>query len=549
MKYSILIIFLLCLFAVMAVTSITQKSGTCDEIAHHIPSGAVIISKGDFKMSTESPPLPRCIIALPSVTLLQSNIPDDMKTWRNENRAVFGRDFFFRYNSFPKKMLFYSRMPVILIGILCGLVLFLWAKQMYGKKVGFFTLFLYSFSPNILAHARLATTDMIATFFMILSIFSFWIFIKKQTTQYAILAGLCLGFAQLSKYSMLILYPIFILLFVIAIFKYKETRGGLSYKKLLLIFLVSVIVVWAGYGFRIEPVLHNAMRAQEKLDFLTSFISRIFPLSEQSLRPALEHLLMRFPVPFGEHLLGVLGVLKHSYQGHTTYFLGEWSSKGNPFYFLACFLLKTPIPLIIFISTGIVTLFRKKLSINEYFLLLPILTYFIFASRSNLQIGVRHILPIYPLCFVLAAQSIDFFRFRITKQLILIFSIWYVASSFIVWPHYLSYFNEAAGGPNNGWRYLRDSNVDWGQDLPALSAYIKDNNINKVVLTYFGEDSPEVYGINYRKLMKHEYTKPGDNVYAISVQYLDSVNWAKEHPITAKAGYSIFIYDLRKQKI
>jgi len=122
MKYTISVILLLCLFAVMAVTSIMQKSGTCDEIAHHIPSGAVFLLKGDLKMATDSPPLPKYIVALPTIFFLRPNIPNDQRIWRNEDRAAFSRDFFFKYNNFSKKMIFLSRLPVILFGILCGFV-------------------------------------------------------------------------------------------------------------------------------------------------------------------------------------------------------------------------------------------------------------------------------------------------------------------------------------------------------------------------------------------------------------------------------------------
>jgi hypothetical protein len=240
-----------------------------------------------------------------------------------------------------------------------------------------------------------------------------------------------------------------------------------------------------------------------------------------------------------------LGIIKHNEEGHTRYFLGHWSNQGNIFYFIVAFFIKTPIPLILLLIYGIFTVHKSILPLDRYFLIIPPLIYFITALFSNLQIGVRHLLPIYPFIFILAASSVYLLKGKFFKTVFTILCIWYIASSFFIWPHYLSYFNEFVGGSNNGWKYLRDSNLDWGQDLPSLTKYLKRKNINEVTLEYFGEDDPLVYGINFKKIISSDLIKPENKVYAISVQYLDSIKWAKNIKPTAKAGYSIFIYDFR----
>jgi hypothetical protein len=166
MKKIILVILLLSIFAFLAVSSIMKKSGTCDEIAHHIPSGVVFLEKGDLKMATDSPPLAKYLVAAPVVFFLKPVLPDNKDIWRNQDRAAFSRDFFFKYNNNAKEMLFASRLVVIIFGIMLGLLLFIWSGRMYGERIALFTLLIYSFSPNILAHTRLATTDLITTFFM-----------------------------------------------------------------------------------------------------------------------------------------------------------------------------------------------------------------------------------------------------------------------------------------------------------------------------------------------------------------------------------------------
>ena len=545
MKKIVLIILLLSIFTFLAISSIVRKSGTCDEIAHHIPSGIVFLQKGDLKMATDSPPLGKYIVAAPILFFLDPVLPGDKNVWRNQDRAIFGRDFFFKYNNNARRMLFVSRLVVIFLGVMLGLLLFIWPRRMYGEKVALFALFIYCFSPTILAHCRLATTDMITAFFMFLSLFTFWLFLKNPNRMSLALAGLCLGLGQLSKYSMLIMYPIFIILYIIAVNRDKETPKRASVPGLSLIFLISIFTIWAGYGFRLEPILVNAMRAGEKLGFISMLAGKLFHSNQGVINQVLESFLMKFPMPMGEHILGFSGVLRHSYEGHLTYFCGQWSLKGSPLYFLVAFLLKTPIPIIVLFLMGLIVSIRKRLSTNDYFLILPFFVYFIIALGSNLQVGIRHLLPIYPLCFVISARSIVYFKYRLSRIVIVASIIWLILGTLIIWPNFLSYFNEIAGGPDNGWRYLRDSNIDWGQDLPALSRNLKENDIKEVTLEYFGEDSPMAYGINSVLFKESEYVKPEDRVYAISVQYLDHAKWARDYTPDAKMGYSIFVYDLR----
>jgi hypothetical protein len=113
----------------------------------------------------------------------------------------------------------------------------------------------------------------------------------------------------------------------------------------------------------------------------------------------------------------------------------------------------------------------------------------------------------------------------------------------------LSYFNELIGGSKNGYRYLRDSNLDWGQDLPALSSYMANNEVREVVLEYFGESDPASYGVNYRGFTEQEMKTPGSHVYAVSAQYLENIKWTSWTKPTSMAGYSILIYDKTKKDL
>lgn len=387
--------FLLIIFVTLAITSIypNRKSATCDELAHHIPVGYVLLTKWDFKMDTSHPPLSRYIVALPLKLFMKLNMPDDKSQWRRPDRSDFGRDFFYKYNNQPHKMLFLSRLAVVFVGFFCGIILFTWTKALYGEKSALFALFLYVLSPNILAHTRLATTDMAATCFILLSIFSFWRFIKNPTFKNVIFAGICLGLAQLSKYTSLLLYPMFLLLLTFELSAIQKVDKKSVIFKLFAMFAISIFVLWASYGFDATPILDNAMRVEEKVEIAHSIAMKIFPSWNQTLSKKLDSFLLNTPFPLGAHILGILGVLRHSYEGHSMYFLGKWSSHGNPLYFLVAFLIKTPIPIIVLFLTGIYSCIKINFKREDMYILAMIFMFFIAASFSRLQLGLRYILP------------------------------------------------------------------------------------------------------------------------------------------------------------
>jgi len=542
MKIKVFAIALLLIFFILTLFTALKTSGTCDEIAHHIPAGYVLLTKGDFKMATDSPPLARYIIALPLKLFMKINMPNNKSDWRRDDRGSYGRDFFYKYNSESRKMLFLSRIPVMLIGVLCGLILFIWSSALYGRKAGLLSLFLYALSPNILAHSALATADMVVTFFIFLSAYSFWLFLKDPSFKKIVFAGASIGLAQLSKYNAVLLYPAFLLVLFFEMSSIDKPKRFDIFLKFFIIIFISLIVLWAGYGFDLQPVLKDAMRAGEKIETACAVASRLSPYAGSI---NVEKLLLNTPAPLGSHILGMLGVFRHVHDSQRTFFMGSWSDRGNPLYFLTAFLIKNPIPFIIFLISGTLISLKNKLGGAERIILITISLFFITSSMGNLQIGLRHILPLFPFCFMIAGRSVVVFnKNRFFNLAILSLMMWYVISAALTWPNYLGYFNESIGGPKNGYKYLRDSNLDWGQDLPALADYMKKNHVKEVALEYFGQADPADYGVVYRKLEPKELERPGSDIYAISAQYLEHVKWAGDYDPTETAGYSIHIYDL-----
>ncbi|MEE9613779.1 MAG: hypothetical protein V3W31_02355, partial [Thermodesulfobacteriota bacterium] len=195
---------------------------------------------------------------------------------------------------------------------------------------------------------------------------------------------------------------------------------------------------------------------------------------------------------------------------------------------------------------------------GEYFLLVPLALIAVLTLRSSLNIGLRHILPAYPFLIVLASSVITlrFGRPVIAKAAFATFSVWYAVSTLSIFPSYLAYFNEFVG-PDRGYRYLVDSNLDWGQDLKRLKKYMDKNGVEEVYLSYFGTADPAYYGIGCRELMGTlracKYKRSGvprflavsaTNLQAVYMPDKHTFDWLKKREPAARIGYSIFVYDL-----
>lgn len=308
--------------------------------------------------------------------------------------------------------------------------------------------------------------------------------------------------------------------------------------------------------------------------------------------------------PFAQYLLGALMVFQRSSGGNTGYFLGMVSAGGWHYYFPIVFLIKEPIPSLIIIFFAIflaiksfilatITNIRNRTWwsalinwLNRNFLIFTLLVfailYWISSVVSPLNIGYRHLMISLPSIFLLSTHQIKkwwwkkespqqnilinlLLSFRNIKNMVLksifiiVLLLWYIIETFIVSPHFIAYFNEFVGGPNNGYKYVVDSNLDWGQDLKRLAKFVEKNGIEKIKVDYFGGGSPAYY-------LKDKYEpywsakgqpEPGSWL-AVSLTFLqtahgqpvpgferkpeDSYSWLKDKMPTAKIGYSIVVF-------
>ena len=532
------------MFALM-VSSARLKSPTMDE-QNHIARGYAYLRTGDLRLNLDHPPLVNSLSAAPLLLLPDLRLPTDSPAWEQAHTIAFATQFLWHGDRDADLILLLARLPIILLTILLGCFVFRWARELHGPLAGLLALGFYVFDPNILAHGRLTTTDLGVTCFMFMAVYCFWRWLKHPTPPRLVAAGLTLGLALVSKYSALLLIPILALIGLVHILITRRGEARDYFWTLNfgfgiclgLMLALAGLVVWAVYGFETGPVVEGGI-----------------------------------PMPIPTYVKGLQGLFRHTEAGHPAFLRGHYFSTERWDYFPIAFAIKTPLPTLILLCLSLGWTVKRRAWRSACPLLLPVLVYLATSLSSQaLNIGYRHILPILPFLFVFAsgvARSIELRnRARATACLLLV--AWHIVASIHIYPDYLAYFNELVGGPDNGWRYLVDSNLDWGQDLKGLQRYMERTGIEEVYLSWFGSTYPGAYGydIPHRLLPSYIYypgqvtgvpfnpLRPAPGVYAISATNLqgvyfsdhDLLAWFRARQPLAKIGYSIFIYQVGRQE-
>ena len=504
----------------MALTATVDKSVTSDEIAH-LTAGRAYQSLGDYRLQPENGNLPQRWATLPMV-LIQPHFPslaDD--AWTDSDVWLLGHSFFYRLGNSTDWMLFAGRGMIALFSVGTGLLIFFWSRELFGMRGAFISLLLFVFCPNFLAHGALATSDVTMVFFMLAAVFAWWRQLDRLTWGRWALSSLVLGLAFAAKFSAVLLLPMIGLMALArclvpmplaigqrgcAVSVWEKTRwvtiSTLGH------FFVVWVVVWAFYGFR-----------------YSAFASEASPMSTGFNRPwewVLPHIgLLAEAVNFARKLKLLPEAFLYGFsfvtdfaQQRGAFLNGNYSIYGWWYFFPYAFLVKTPpsVLLLMILGSGIVLTkcIQWPLSVwtaikAKVIFYIPLISLFLvygaFSIRSHLNIGHRHILPLYPVLFILLGGFGSWLSFNRPIKLICVASVlaWTAIESLNIRPDYLAYFNFIGGGPSKGYRHLIDSSLDWGQDLPGLSAWLRSNNSGQqskpVFLSYFGTGNPSYEGI------------------------------------------------------
>jgi hypothetical protein len=187
-----------------------------------------------------------------------------------------------------------------------------------------------------------------------------------------------------------------------------------------------------------------------------------------------------------------------------TFLAGAYSTEGWWYYFPIAFLIKTPIPFIALFVIGLFAWMQRMHEfgwMNEIFIMLPVAIYLVAAVTNTHQVGLRHILPVYPFVLLISVAGAMGLCRRVAGRMALagLMVFWLIVFA-RVYPHTLTFFNQFVGGPRNGYKYLADSNIDWGQGLKLLKQWMDRQGVSQIGLAYFGTADPTYYGIDYTQL-------------------------------------------------
>lgn len=537
----------------LAVGSMAQKAPTFDEQGF-IVRGLGYLRGENTHMRVGHPLGLNALSAALLVGDESVRLPTEHLSWQETSFHRPAELFLWEIGNDVEHIMFLARIPTVFVGLLLAALAGRWAWAVTRQRwAGLLALALVAFDPNVLASTRLATTDLGLAAGACLAGFTLWWFLKRPCWSNAILAGIGFGLLQNSKFTAGLFVPLFALVMLAGLVgRWRATRAfpwRMSVMLLVAYPLAAFVTLWAAYGFQVGTLPHE-------LPVLSQLGGMTLPLSH--------HL---------EQLLDIGGRLQVS---TPSFLAGQYADSGWWSYFLVAFLLKTPLPTLLLLGWAIVTallaLLRRERTLSgldQAALLIPGLGYFAIALTTDINLGYRHLLPVLPFLFVWTAatlaRSVPVRRpssFIPDPASLLL--IWLIAAALWIYPDFLAFFNVFAGGPDGGWRYLVDSNLDWGQDIDDLNEWMAENGVDSVWLSYFGEPRPSTYHIAFQgldsfppRLMNPDArpflpTNPAPGTYAISATNLQGVHFAdhdqfawfrKQEPID-KLGYSIFLYEV-----
>jgi hypothetical protein len=669
------------IFVLFVVSHARQASATYDETTH-LPAGYSYWLWNDYRMNPEHPPLVKKIAALPllwlrvwppKIDLTEQDAPGTIpvtllmakRSWvlglaDINAQWIFGHSILYGVRAEPLRklkisepllvpttatlekydffndadqMMFWGRMPIMMLGVLLAILVFFWARELYGLAGGVLALALFCFDPNFIAHSGLVTTDVGVTVFMFGAVYFLWRVCRRIEMLSFALMLLFFGAAFASKYTAVLLVPMFLLVGAGRIFSSKDWVVGaqgryrFSTRTSKAVAFCGIIVaasaaayamIWMAYGFRYSAAADPAQAAAAEKLVLPAEVQATRELGRLPIEnvvrrtAAIKSLTKDFPQgPPEQQIQETMGSVPIGLSGEAILFakdgqllpeayiygfayaqmkslirgsflLGEYSNRGFWYYFPVTFLLKTPLlTLAAIVAAFVFAVRRKELWRSRLaFFVIPVGVYFLASITSSLNIGHRHLLPIYPFLFVLCgglALEWANWKRQSKKELGAVVALGAIAvSSFVVfappwkpavvYPHYLAYFNELAGGPRNGHRALVDSNLDWGQDLKTLKDWLEEKQINEPInLCYFGMADPRYYQIPHVKLPGgYAFEPPLEETFAIakipgyvaiSATNLQGVYFSpqgreawkyflRRATLVDQVGYSIFIYRL-----
>lgn len=501
---------LLLLFAAQGLSGMLYTSVSSDETAH-LPAGYTYWKTGEHRLNPQHPPLAKLLAAAP-LLLLEPTLNLRDPGWADAPVDEWGFGARFLHGNDADRLLFWGRLPILLLGVGLGLVTYLWARDLFGARAGWLVLLLFALEPNLVAHAQFVTMDVPLAFFFVTALYCGWRASRAPSVGWSVSSGAALGAALGTKFSAVVLLPVLAILALASLVTSPAVERRTRAAGIFLAAGVAAAVLWAVYFFPGDPFFYWDGVRRVNADHLPTY----------------------------------------------SYYLdGEFRVGGFPHYFLMAVLYKMPLPtlLLVVASVPAVAWHRGASWLDEAFLWLPIPAFFLATSLYADDLGVRYLLPVFPLLLVSVGRLVRVLSERRAGRAALVAAgVWLAFEVVSIHPHQLAYFNTLAGGASQGHRHLDDSNIDWGQSLKGLKAYLDEHGIESVRLLYAWNGDPAYYGIRALPVSDTEWAvrrPPG--LYAVSTHLLIrgrlfarekgyDTDWLDRYEPVGRIGYSMYLF-------
>jgi 4-amino-4-deoxy-L-arabinose transferase-like glycosyltransferase len=537
--------FFLVTFYVVSWSAWLGKCATCDEPLH-LMGAWVQTHYDDFRCNPEDPPLWKYFAVAgmgdDQVVVRRGEYWDGMLSDIPGPAYRFAREAFYQTpENNPDKILRAARARMLLLGVVLGAGIAWWAWRLAGPLAAVVATAAFSFDPNFLAHSLLVKNDVAITLILLFLMAAIWLVGERATLVRCISVLLLVGIALTTKFSGILAFPMLAIALLLRVMIAKPWpimrwtvssrlgRAGLAAAILFASIVVGYVSIWACYGFRFGPTANPAeqfdlMSRASALVKLTAanemmvkenpvptrftasqterWISQWHPSATVRIIKAWNRLRI-LPQPW---LYGFLYTYATSL-ARREFLCGEIRADGWWYYFPLAMIFKTPVATLVgFALAALVWIgaVRRRVFQPDWWAVsaaavAPVF-YMIVAMHSNLNIGLRHIFPVYPFLFifigVMAARAARS-RPRLTRAALGLLFAGLLVETFCAYPNFIPFFNVAVGGPRAGLGLLSDSNIDWGQDVPLIVQWQQEHSDRQLFLSQFAGADPRYYGLKY----------------------------------------------------
>jgi hypothetical protein len=478
------------------VATTARKSITADELVL-IPAAYYNLVTDDFQLVREHPPACKLLAGIP-LLFIQPQEPRPDSLAPNLNRGDREWEYAMRFwqdnRTQFEAISFWSRVPMIALTIGLGLLTFTFARDLFGARAALFAIALFAMEPTMLAHGRVVQTDVVAAFGLLLTVYALYRYWRAPNLKRAAVVGAAAGIAMLTKFSMIIVGPALLVVFISLLWVAVRRRLEIGLQGLVAA-VTLLLIVNTGYFFR-----HRALTKED-----ADWIARSFPDASGAVLASVRALRFIMPTDF---LIGIYWQLHHSQEGHPAGLLGMYSQRGWWYYFPVAFALKTTIPFLIISLASLGWASYRVIYKREHqllFLLIPFFLYSLFVIMSPIDIGVRYYLPAFAFLFISSGALLDhLWRKKLSRRTHLLLAssallmlVWMGGEAVRAFPNYMPYMNELASARPHWW-YLSDSNVEWGDDVKELAQYLRGRGETRArALLLGGYVTLGFYGVGY----------------------------------------------------